>query len=110
MLSGAELNQLLTAKSGAVFCTAATVKAAVPSCATSPLMPGLAAPTRQRAMAEAVAASDRIVMGSSIEGGGSEADLAVRVKSCQPRHDQRVVLEVGGDRERDHDNAKPLLQ
>src|SRR5258708_40305310 len=40
----------------------------------------------------------------------SEADLAVGVKSGQPRHDQRVVLEVGQSREGDHDDAKSLLQ
>src|SRR5258708_7691083 len=111
MLSGAELNQLLMpAKSGAVPCAAATLNGAAWSRAIWPAMPELAAPTRHNAMTEAEEARKRIVMEVSLGRDGLQADLAIRVESCQPRHDQRVVLKIRRDRECDHDDAKPLLQ
>src|SRR5437879_9259165 len=93
MLSGAELNQLLMpVKFGAVPCAAATANGAVWSRAASPLTPGEAAPIRQRAIAEAHVAKDRIVMEVSCGRGfiTGRSDRSGRMRSATPRSACRI--------------------
>src|ERR1700731_558971 len=112
MLSGGELNQVpRPTKFGAVASLAATVIGAG-VCAVSAAIADVAAPPRHSARTERQASKRGVMAG--LPGGeqvsGSEADMAGGIERCEPRHDQRVVLEIGGEREADHDEAEALLQ